>query len=119
MTETQSHRGLTGRAAEDCERAERKSMAQVLSQTLARVAVRTEREIMFQRRGLPATVPAWAREIADDKTVTNLRTLLNGAYLNAMIADERHAKAHQQPRLYCPCCIAKKVTGRSEWTIAY
>lgn len=97
----------------------RRQQNDVLAQSLRRVAATVEQEIMFQRRGLPATVPSWAREIADDKTVTNLRTLLKGAYLSAMIADERHATAHQQPRLYCSCCIAKEVTGRSEWTIAY
>ena len=101
-----THRGLTGQAAVDCKRAERKSKAQVLENVINRVAARTEREILFQRRGLPSTIPAWASDL--DATLPNLRTILKGRYLVALIGDEKHAAAHKEPRLYCPSCIARE-----------
>lgn len=103
--------GMSDRAANDLARSAQKSMAQMLENVLSRTAAKIEREIQFQRRGLPATVPAWASEIASDKTVTNLRSVLKGLYLTAMIRDEKHAGAHHQKRMFCSHCIAVELGG--------
>jgi hypothetical protein len=103
-------RGLEGQAAIDCERAERRQMRDHLAATILKVAATTAREVIFYRAGYPATVPAWAQAIADDRTVVNLRTVLAGAYLNDMVRDEEHAVRHSRRRLHCPHCIAREET---------
>lgn len=111
MTATIGWRGLSGRAAEECELAERQQMKQHLARHLSRTVADVEREIQFQRRGLPASVPLWAQGLAGDRTVTNLKTVLKGACLTAMIRDEKHASRHQERRFWCPHCIAKDLGG--------
>jgi hypothetical protein len=82
----------------------------VLERCLRRTADRVEQEILFHERGYPATIPAWAQAIADDKNVTNLRTVLMGAYLNHLVTDPQHAAKHphEQPRQFCVACIARQ-----------
>ena len=104
-------RGLEGQAAIDCERAERRQMRELLARTIVKVAATTAREITFYRRGYPATIPAWAQAIANDRTVVNLRTILAGTYLNDMLKDAEHAMRHQRRRLCCPHCIAREETN--------
>jgi hypothetical protein len=86
----------------------RKQQQDVLETSLRRVAAKVAREIVFYRVAMPATVPAWAQAIADDRTVTNLRTVLMGAYLDHITSDAEHATAHREVRPFCHACIARE-----------